>query len=57
MIKKSQYEILMQCARELLFGKNTKSAFEDIFIHNYEKLIEAHNKRVIELKKRDKLNC
>lgn len=42
MIKKSQYEMLIQCAKELCFGKNTKSAFDDIFESSLKKLAETH---------------
>lgn len=57
MIKKSQYEMFMRCARELWFGKNIKSAFDDIYISAFEKYEEAHksNKHIIEQKKRFRL--
>lgn len=42
MIKESPYEWFMRCARELWFGKNTKSAFDDIFESSLKKLAETH---------------
>lgn len=49
MIKKSQYEMLIQCAKELCFGKskNTKSAFDDIFESSLKKLAETHTNEEI----------